>query len=166
MNTAYPSAVQTGQVERLLAVANETLEGDAVVSAIRDIAVPGAQVQVVCPALVSRTRFWTSDLTAGIVSACGRLEASLVTMCALGLRAEGVVGDADPILAIEDALRLFAPDHLLISTHPASRSTWLERRVVERACARFALPISHVIVDLNAPDGVAEPSSALHARAS
>ncbi len=49
-----------------------------------------------------------------------------------------------------NALRIFDFDYLLISAHPADRSTWLERRVVERARARFAPPITHVVVDLRA----------------
>jgi len=37
-------------------------------------------------------------------------------------------------------LGTFAPDELIISTHPEGRSNWLERNVVERARERFALP--------------------------
>ena len=162
MNAAPPSAAHS-RVERLLAVANETLAGEEVVDAIQSIVMPGARIYVICPALVSRTRFWTSDLTAGIASAYSRLGASITSMRALGLQADGIVGDADPLLAIEDALRIFDPDHLLISTHPADRSTWLERRVVERARARFAPPITHVVVDLRA--GFAETPSAQSAKA-
>ena len=53
-------------------------------------------------------------------------------MRAAGLDARGEVGDGDPLQAIEDALRTFAPDELVISTHPEGRSNWLERDVVER----------------------------------
>jgi GABA permease len=162
MNAAPPSAVQS-RVERLLAVANETLAGDEVIGAIRGIVAPDARIYVICPALVSRTRFWTSDLTAGIASAYSRLSASLASMRALGLNVDAIVGDADPLLAIEDALRVFDADHLLISTHPADRSTWLERRVVERARARFAPPVTHVVVDLRA--GLAETPGAQRALA-
>jgi hypothetical protein len=51
---------------------------------------------------------------------------------------------------IEDALRTFRPDELIISTHPPGRSHWLERGVVERARERFALPLTHIVVDLDA----------------
>ena len=50
--------------------------------------------------------------------------------------------------AMEDALRLFPADEMIISTHPHGRSNWLERDVVERARERFPLPITHVVVDL------------------
>ncbi len=35
-----------------------------------------------------------------------------------GINARGEVGDADPLQAIEDALRTFGADEIVISTHP------------------------------------------------
>ena len=58
--------------------------------------------------------------------------------------------DADPLQAIEDAVRTFGPDEIIISTHPAGRSHWLERGIVAGARERFAVPITHVVVDLDA----------------
>ena len=49
---------------------------------------------------------------------------------------------------MEDALRTFGADEIIISTHPPGRSNWLERDVVEKARERFAVPITHVVVDL------------------
>ena len=60
------------------------------------------------------------------------------------------MGDADPLQAIEDALRTFGADVIIISTHPEGRSNWLERGVVSTARERFAVPIEHVVVDLEA----------------
>jgi hypothetical protein len=65
-----------------------------------------------------------------------------------GISARGEVGDADPLQAIEDALRTFGPDEIVISTHPEGRSHWLERGVVSGARDRFAVPVTHVVVDL------------------
>jgi GABA permease len=66
---------------------------------------------------------------------------------AAGLAAEGDVGDASPLLAIGDALRVFDADEVLIATHPPGSSNWLERSVVSRARARFSLPIHHLVVE-------------------
>ena len=60
------------------------------------------------------------------------------------------MGDADPRQAIEDALRTFGADEIVISTRPEGRSNWLERGVVDSARQRFAVPITHVVVDLAA----------------
>jgi hypothetical protein len=72
-------------------------------------------------------------------------------MEAAGLNARGQVGDHhDPNQAIEDALRTFPADELIVSTHPPERSRWLERGVVERARREVPLPVTHVVVDLDA----------------
>ena len=49
-----------------------------------------------------------------------------------GIQARGEIGDGDPLQAIEDALRTFGADEIVISTHPPGRSNWLEHGVVER----------------------------------
>ena len=50
---------------------------------------------------------------------------------------------------MEDALRRFPADEVIISTHPLGRSNWLERDVVERARERFDITVTHVVVDLD-----------------
>ena len=80
-----------------------------------------------------------------------RMELSLIEIeQRLGLRAKGEIGDSDPNVAIEDALRVFPADEIVISTHPPQRSRWLERGVVERAREEIDLPVTHVVVDLAA----------------
>ena len=71
-------------------------------------------------------------------------------MRSVGLDAAGEIGDGDPVQAIEDAVRTFRPDEVIVSTHPPGRSQWLERGVIDRARERFALPLTHVVVDLDA----------------
>ncbi|MGH3034496.1 MAG: hypothetical protein ACRDON_08050 [Gaiellaceae bacterium] len=105
---------------------------------------------VVSPALNSRLRRWFSDEDGARVKAQARLVSSLTTLADDGIVALGEIGDADPVQAIEDALCTFRADELIISTHPAGRSNWLERHVVRRAFECFRLPITHVIVDLEA----------------
>ena len=86
-----------------------------------------------------------------IAEARERLGRSLAAMTGAGLSARGQVGDHhDPNVAIEDALREFAADEVVISTHPPQTSKWLERGVVERAEREVPLPVTHVIVDLEA----------------
>jgi GABA permease len=136
---------------RILVVANETVGGSPLLDEIRRRS-EGVQehVLVVVPALNSPLKTWTSDEDGAREAAQERLEASLRAMREVGIDAKGEVGDADPLQAIEDALRTFAPDEMIISTHPAERSHWLERGVVDGARERFALPVTHVVVDLAA----------------
>ena len=136
----------------ILVVANETVGGPELLAVVRERAADShTRVLVVCPALNSPLRHWASDEDDARAHAQQRLDESLSSMRAAGLRAEGEIGDGDPIQAIEDALRTFRPDELVVSTHPLGKSHWLERGVVEKARERFAIQLTHVVVDLEAP---------------
>jgi GABA permease len=137
---------------RLLVVANETVGGQALLEEIRNRCRGRAcEILVVTPALAaSRAAHWASDVDEAIELARQRMELSLIEIDRLGLRARGEVGDSDPSVAIEDALRAFPADEVLISTHPPDRSRWLEADVVSRARAEVDLPVTHVVVDLEA----------------
>jgi len=136
---------------RILVIANETVGGEELLAILRRKAEGvRAHVLVVCPALNSQVRTWASDEDGARAAAQRRLDASLVQLERDGVQAEGAVGDGDPLQAIEDALRTFGADEIVISTHPEGRSNWLERNVVGAARDRFDVPIMHVVVDLDA----------------
>ena len=136
-------------VRRILVVANETVGGETLREEIRRHGEGSrADVLVVSPALNTPLKHWVSDDDGAREAAQERLEASLAAMRAAGIDARGEVGDSDPLQAIEDALRTFGADEIIISTHPEGRSNWLEKGVVSGARARFAVPITHVVVDL------------------
>ncbi len=140
--------------KRVLVVANETVGGPELLAELERVAQNRAtEVLVVVPALNSPLRHWVSDEDGARAAAADRLEDSLAAMRAAGLQASGEVGDGDPLQAIDDALRTFAPDEIVISTHPAGRSNWLERGVVESARERYDLQVTHVVVDLGLPEG-------------
>ena len=105
---------------------------------------------MVCPALNSPLRHWVSDEDGARAAAQERLQESLWRLGDVAIIARGEVGDADPLQAIDDALRTFGPDEIVISTHPEGRSNWLEKGVVTGARERFDVPITHVVVDLAA----------------
>ncbi len=148
-----------GGEHRLLVVANETVAGAELLAAIKAIAASRpTEVLVVCPALNTPLRHWASDEDGARAAAAARLEASLAALAEAGISARGEIGDGDPLQAIEDALRTFAPDELLVSTHPRGRSNWLERDVVSVAGERFALPVRHVVVDLDTGAAVTAPA--------
>jgi hypothetical protein len=134
---------------RILVVANETLSGRALRSEISHRSHGGrTDLRVVCPALNSKIKHWTNEEDQARADAQGRLERLLVGLRSEGFEADGDIGDDDPVQAMEDALRRFPADEVIISTHPAGRSNWLEHDVVNRAQDRFDLPVTHVVVDL------------------
>jgi hypothetical protein len=143
-------------VYRILVVANETVGGRALLEEIR-YRTRGrrSEILVVVPALTaSQLEHWASDVDGAIADAQHRLSDSLVTMREAGLDASGQVGDHhEPNASIEDALREFSADEVIISTHPPKRSRWLEQGVVERARREVPLPVTHVVVDLRAEAG-------------
>ena len=140
-----------GAERRILVIANETVGGTRLRETI-EVRAAGqpAELLVVSPALNSPVRHWASDEDPARAAAQERLSSSLSRLRSLGLEARGEVGDGDPLQAIEDALRTFSPDELIISTHPEGRSHWLEQGLVEKARERFVIPITHVVVDLEA----------------
>jgi hypothetical protein len=145
----HPSAHAPDE-RRILVVANETLGGQELQRLIEERSQDKRTVILVCtPALNSRLRHWASDEDGARAAAQERLDASLAALHALGIDASGEIGDANPLQAMEDELRTFGADEIIISTHPPGRSHWLERRVVEHARERFAVPVRHVIVDLD-----------------
>ncbi|HEY2940395.1 MAG TPA: universal stress protein [Gaiellaceae bacterium] len=136
---------------RILVIANETVGGEALRDRIQERSTGyRTQVCVVSPALNTPLRHWASDEDPARAQAQERLQASLERLEQLGIQASGEIGDGDPVQAIEDALRTFGADEVIISTHPEGRSHWLERGVVKHARERFAVPITHVVVDLEA----------------
>jgi hypothetical protein len=136
---------------RILVIANETVGGATLRDRIRERSEGvRAEVLVVAPALNSPIRHWVSGGDGARAVAESRLEESLSLLRSGGVSARGEVGDSEPLQAIEDALRTFGADEIIISTHPEGRSQWLERGVVSAARERFAVPITHVVVDLDA----------------
>ncbi|HXE98894.1 MAG TPA: hypothetical protein VN458_00950 [Solirubrobacterales bacterium] len=150
---------------RVLVLANQTVGGRALLEEIKNrCRGRRSEILLVVPALTSSPlEHWASDVDAAIAEARQRLQDSLGTMESAGLTARGQVGDHhEPNAALEDALRYFAADEVIISTHPPQKSKWLERGVVDRARREVPLPITHVVVDLEteaagAP-GAAEPA--------
>jgi hypothetical protein len=144
-----PRSRSAADERRILVIANETVGGEALRKGIRERSEGyRANVLVVTPALNSPLRHWVSDEDEARNAAQQRLNASLERLREAGIAARGEIGDGEPLQAIEDALRTFGADEIIISTHPEGRSHWLERGVVSGARERFAVPITHVVVDL------------------
>jgi hypothetical protein len=136
---------------RILVIANETVGGHVLrEELIKRAAGRDAEILVVAPALNSPLRHWVSDEDGARAAAEERVQASVGNLTQTGLAVRGEIGDGDPLQAIEDALRTFGADEIVISTHPIGRSHWLEQGLVEHARERFASPITHVVVDLTA----------------
>jgi hypothetical protein len=97
------------------------------------------EVLVVAPALNSRVRRWLSDEDEARRHAQQRAAAIVDLLVRGGVHAEGRVGDADPLLAIADALSTFPADEIVIAGQP-ERVGELDA-FLARVRDRFALPV-------------------------
>lgn len=132
----------------VLVVANRTLPGEDLAKTLRRRAERGAELRVVAPILVSRVRYIASDVDQELQEAQERLAATLEWAHAAGFEASGKVGDPNVALgAIEDELRTFAADEVVISTYPPGESNWLETGIVERLREELDIPVTHLIAD-------------------
>jgi GABA permease len=141
-----------GTGARVLVVANRTLHGDELRAELRRRAVTGAEFHIVAPVLSSRAHYIASDVDTELAEARNRLATVLAWAEAEGVAVTGKVGDANAALgAIEDELRRYGADEVIISTYPPGRSNWLETGIVERLRDELDIPVTHVVVQ---PDRV------------
>ena len=136
-----------GDGARLLVVANQTLGGQE----LREELIarePRPELRIVAPILVSRSKYVMSDIDTELVLARERLDDMLAWARQQGFSVSGEVCAEGPLTALEDELRSFGPEEVLISTHTPERSNWLEAGVVERAREELDIPVAHVVVDV------------------
>lgn len=108
---------------RILVVANEEVEGPAVdrvaLAAESNRSEDPAVVLVMAPARPTAISEWLSDVEPGRDRAQVLLVHSVAALAATGVEARAELGDADPVQAIEDTLRTFPADELiLVDTDP------------------------------------------------
>jgi len=134
----------------VLVVANETLGGRKLIEAVKARAQKGdATFVVVAPQNRPKAGYVVYDESVRD-AAQHRVDTTIAQLREVGVEASGEVMDPDPYHAIIDAVGEFGADEIIISTHPEGRSHWLEKGIVEAARERFAVPITHVVVDLEA----------------
>jgi hypothetical protein len=136
--------------QRVLVIANRTLHSEELAAILRERAGRGAELRIVAPILVSRVRYIASDVDRELRETHERLTAALAWADDAGLDVSGKVSDPNVALgAIEDELRLFAADEVVISTYPPGKSNWLETGIIARLREQLDIPVTHVIANLD-----------------
>ncbi|MDP9346413.1 MAG: hypothetical protein M3P44_11980 [Actinomycetota bacterium] len=133
----------SGGTRHVLVVTSVKLAGEEL---RRELAAGGAGVEldVLAPILASRSHYWASDLDREREEARERLEASLAWAAEQGFAAKGEVGDADPLLAIEDELRDFGADEVIVVTHSGERTSWLANRMLGHLARELDVPVREI----------------------
>ena len=128
-----------------LVVANQTLAGEPLVSRIRELSRAGpCAFFLVVPATPPRDHMWTEGEARA--AALARLDEALMHLSGLEVKVEGEVGDGNPMLAIDDAIRDHGPlAEIILSTLPPGKSRWLRLDLPHRVAASFGLPMTHVV---------------------
>jgi hypothetical protein len=133
--------------KKLLVVATAQVEPGLLRDALREHAGGDADIRVVAPASdVSPLQWLASDEDAAREKAAGIATETAQTVEPEAARTETEVGDTDPVQAIEDALRTFPADEVLVVTRPDDDASWLEQDSVEAARERFGVPVTRLTV--------------------
>ena len=128
---------------RLLIAAGESASGpDELPFGVRELIDAAEEILVITPALPSRFEWLASATDRAREQADERLRTVLDQLAELGSEARGAVGADDPLLTFEDAIRDFAPDHVLLALRAGGTSGWQERGLLDRLQERFGLPMT------------------------
>jgi hypothetical protein len=148
--TGIEPEVITMEPRRILLVANQTAGGTELKREIRRRMSEGPCVfTLVVPATPPQEHATWEEGEARDI-ARQRMESAVEEMRQMGADMSGVVGDASPVLAINDALIEQPCDEIILSTLPPGVSRWLKRDLPHRVEQRFGLPVTTVIGDRQA----------------
>ena len=125
---------------RLLLVASDPVDGPQLARLLdgdRSVA-----VLVVAPALHrTRLRYWVSDSDEAIAHAQGVERLTVHALRGEDVASSGHVGSADPLAAIEDALRFFDADRIALAMHTTGQRRYRERDLRAEVERRFGRPV-------------------------
>jgi hypothetical protein len=127
-------------VKRTLVVANQTVGGEPLLDLLRKKNEDGPrQFIVILPQ--------SNEDEGGSEEASRRLAHTLKELEEAGLDAVGQVVHPDPFTAVQNAIQFYAPDDIVISTFPETRSGWLRGDLIGRVATASGKPVEHVVVD-------------------
>jgi hypothetical protein len=133
----------TDQRRRLLVVAIEPVDQPEAVESVRAAAQAGdgeADVLVLAPALNTLLSHWASDVGRSRLDAQRKLVLTIGALAAARVEARGAVGDPDPLQAVEDTLRQFAADEVIVGL-PGGGGADRVRALVAELRRRLDLPV-------------------------
>jgi hypothetical protein len=149
-------------MRRYLIVANQTLGGDELVQLLRRrvaaepseffLVVPATPVLELVPGAatavaVGGSAVRPSSQQEARALAQHKLGDALEQFRAAGVTVDGVVGDGNPVRAVETAMNGRQFDEIIVSTLPSRLSRWLRADLPRRLEHKTGLPVTHVTAD-------------------
>lgn|SRR5512133_473927 len=128
---------------RLLLVVVEPADQPAAVESVRAAVRAGdedAEVLVMAPALNTPLSHWASDVGRSRLDAQRKLVLTVGALAAADVEARGAVGDPDPLQAVEDTLRQFAADEVIVAL-PEGSDQRDSRSLIAELRRRLDLPV-------------------------
>jgi hypothetical protein len=130
---------------RLLVLATDPVDADAVRSALPDDDIEGAEVLVVSPAVnESPVAFWVSDADEAIADAESSAEQTAEQLRERGAQARATTGDSEPLTALQDALATYPADRVVVFVRNEDRARYREDDVLGEAQQRFGVPVTEI----------------------
>jgi hypothetical protein len=152
----HPHGPGSGK-RHVLVVAERTLAGEELRRQLQPEPGVAVELDVLSPVMASRVHHWAGDVDAERRQAQVRLDASLAWAAQEGFVARGEVGDPDAMGAIEDELRDFGADEVVIVTHPRERTSWLANRMLSHLKSQLEVPVREIVLS-EQPDQSSTPS--------
>jgi hypothetical protein len=142
-------AGSTDRQRRLLLVALEPVDQPQAIEGVRGMTAAGGgpdesdekpDVLVLAPALNTPLATWASDVGRSRLDAQRTLVLTIGALAAANVEARGKVGDPDPLQAVEDTLRDFAADEVIVALGEGEGSAET-RRLADELRRRLDLPV-------------------------
>jgi len=126
---------------KLLVIANRTIDSDELLDVLVQRAAAGpVQVTLVAPASSG-----AGPMSARRAATAQRLERALEGLHEAGVPVVGVVGDADPMVAVQEAWDPRRFDEVIVATLPTGVSRWMAADLPHRVERFTGARVSHVI---------------------
>lgn len=137
--------MESSQAARVLVVAHKTAATQPLLDAVRDRAQRGpATFTLLVPNATHGLHKVVDPEDQGGGEAKGVIERALPSLTdAAGAPVEGIVGDPDPVAAVQDAINLRGFDEVIISTLPSKLSQWLRLDLPSKVSG-MGLPVTTV----------------------
>jgi hypothetical protein len=141
----HPHGASPGK-RHVLVVANDALSGSGLRDRILGHDHERVEVDVLAPILISHLHQGVSDIDRELEDARDRLERSLAWAREQAIVARGEVGDPSVTSALEDEVRDFGADEVIVVTQAAARETWQERDEIEQLRRELEVPVTQIVV--------------------
>ena len=137
---------------RVLVVANRTAATPALIEAVRERAAKGPAVfTLLVPHFAHGLHKVIDAEDTDVSESEAVLELALPLLRqAAGGEVEGIIGDAEPLAAIQDAVNIRGFDEIILSTLPARVSRWLKLDLPSKLTG-LGLPVTHVEAKEHSP---------------